>query len=435
MLIKTRKLTFREVQPLLVFILLGFVLVAGLIALNWWVAKQYGTGADFLPAWNGARAFIFDNTDPYSKTVAEQTQVVVYGRAARTGEYPYMLDIPFPLQLLFFPPLLIIKYLSHLFPAVTIPDVAWVRAIWMSLSEFGLMLLPVFALRLADWRPSRWFTVLLLVFSLIWFYSLNALLDGSFSVLLVLALVGALIAIRDFNDELAGFLLAISAMKWEITLLLWLLIIISAYSSRRWRVFAGMGMTWIVLGVMSFLIYPNWFWPFMRAVATNQQFGDLLSPSLFLEEWFPGFGKGIALLLVSVLLLILVIEWFIALRGRDFRRIAWAAAFAIAITPLLGFSIPFANLAPLVFSMAFILPFIWERWEKHPYLFISFLVFLLFALPLILHWPDIAPRIPANGLAFFLPSLFLILSLYWIRWTLVRPPRTWLDGVKRELRK
>ena len=421
-LMKTQKLTYRDIQLFLSFLLPGLALIVGLVAMNWWFAGKYGTGGDFLPAWNGSRAFLFENIDPYTRTVAEKTQVEFYGRAAQEGEFPYALDIPFP-------------FLVLVFPFAFISDVVWARAVWATLSEFGLMLLALFALRLAGWSPKRWFTILLLGFSLAWFFSLNALMEGSFSILFVLALVGALLAIWDFNDELAGFLLAVSAMKWEITLLLWLLIVIGAYSSKRWRVFAGMGMTWFLLGAISFLAYPNWFWPYMRAVATNWRAGDLLSPAHFLEEWIPGYGLGLALLVVAVLLLLLVVEWFTALRSRDYRRIAWVAALAIAITPLLGFSITFANLAPLVFPIAFLLSFVWERWGKHAYLATSFLVVLFYFLPLFFRWPGIASRIPADGLAFLVPSILIILCLYWIRWTLVRPPRTWLDGVKRELKK
>ncbi len=150
---KIQKITFRDIQLYLGLALLGLVFIAGLLALNWWAATNYGKGADFLSAWNGSRAFLFENIDPYTRTVAERTQVVYYGRVVREGEFPFALDIPFPLMV----PLL---------PFALISDPAWARAVWMTLSELGLMLLSVFALRLADWRPSRWFTILLLVFSL-----------------------------------------------------------------------------------------------------------------------------------------------------------------------------------------------------------------------------------------------------------------------------
>lgn len=423
---KKQSITFKDIQSVFAVALLALILLAGLLAFNWWLAGQYGAGADFLPAWNGARTFIFEDTDPYSQTVAEKTQKAVYGRAARAGEFPYALDVPFPLLILFF-------------PLAFVPDPTWARAVWMTLSEFGLLLLTTFSLRLADWRPKSWFSFLLLAFSLTWFYSVAALLNGSLSILLTLALISALITMRDFNDELAGFLLAIAAMKWEVTLLLWLFIVMGAYSAKRWRVFAGLGMTWFVLGAIGFLFYPNWIWPYLRAVTANLRANDSLrvTLALFLQKWIPAYGARLAQAVVAVLILIFVIEWFSALRGKDFRRVAWVAALVLAVTPLIGFgeATTFANLAPLVFSFVFILPFAWERWEKYPYLVISLITFLFFVFPLFLRWPTIASHIPVDGLTFLLPPLLTIFGLYWNRWYVIRPPRTWLDGAKRELQK
>jgi hypothetical protein len=429
------KFSFRDFQTMLALSLLGLILTAGLVTLNWWLARQFGTGADLLPAWNGARAFLFDNTDPYSQTVSQQTQLAVYERAARAGEYPYALDIPFPLFLLFLLPLYLYQLLQMGLPALPVPDPSWTiwaRAVWMTLSEVGLAVLVLFSLRLADWRPPRWFTVLLLAFALTWYYAASALLDGSFSILLVLALVGALFAMRDFHDELAGFLLAVSAMKWEITLLPWGLLILAVIVARRWRVFAGMGMTWFVLAAIAFLVYPDWFWPYARAVAANGRADDLLTPARFLEAWLPNFGANLSLLVVSVLLLILVIEWFSALRGKDFRRVAWVFALGIALNPLLGFSNTFASLAPLTFSFLFILPFAWERWKKRPYLVLTILLLLFFVFPLGIRFATLSPFL-ADGLIFLLPPVLTVVGLYWVRWYVVHPPLTWLDEVKREL--
>jgi hypothetical protein len=426
--------------------LLAVLLVAGLVALNWFFARQFGTGADFLPTWNGARAFLFADTDPYSQAVSQQTQLAVYERAARTGEFPYALDVPFPLLLVYAFPLflyqLFLGFLS-LIPvqiSIPIPDASWtlwMRALWMTLSEFGIGFLVYFSLRLADWAPRRWFSVLLLAFALTWFYAAVALLDGSFSILLALILVGALLAMRGFNDELAGFLLAISALKWEATLLPWVLLILAALTARRWRVFFGIGMTWFTLGVISFLVSPDWFWPYARAVASNWRAADSLrvTPARFLLDWFPNLQNGFLLFMISILLLILILEWFSALRGKDFRRVAWVFALALAIAPLLGFPNTFANLAPLIFSIVFILPFTWERWKKYPYLIISLILIFVFALPLALELSPIPSPLLADGLTFLLPPLLVIMGLYWIRWYVIRPPLTWLDGVKRGLQK
>jgi hypothetical protein len=228
-------------------------------------------------------------------------------------------------------------------------------------------------------------------------------------------------------------------MKWEVTLLLWLFIVIGAYSARRWRVFAGLGMTWIILGGVAFIIYPDWVWPFLRAITANFRANDSLrvTPVMFMERWLPEYGARLTQVVIALLLLILVIEWFSASRGKDFRRVAWAAALSLAITPLLGFgeATTFANLAPLVFSFVLILPFAWERWEKRPYLILSLITLLFFALPFILRWSTVTARVPLDGLTFLLPPVLTILGLYWVRWYVVRPPLTWLDGVKRELQK
>ncbi len=419
---KKNAISFREILSILAIALLIAILVAGLLVFNWWIANQFGAGADFLPAWNGSRAFLFDNFEPYSRTVTERTQLEIYGRVAREGEFPYALDIPFPLLLLYF-------------PFALIPDPIWARAAWMSVSEIGLLALSTLALRLTDWRPPRWFTLVLLGFSLTWYYSVAALLDGSSSILLVLALVGALFALRDFNDEAAGILLAASAMKWEASLLLWLFVFLGAYFVRRWRVFAGFAMTWIILGGVAFLIYPAWVWPWLRSVAANWRADDILTPIRFFTVWFPEYGMRLALVIVASLLLILVLEWIAAWRSRDFRRVAWAAALSLAVTPLVGLSTTFANLAPLVFSFVVILPFAWERWPKRPYLILSLFCLVFFAFPLVIRWELAADPFRADGLIFLLLPALTIVGLYWMRWYVVRPPRTWLDGVKRELGK
>ncbi|MCZ2289030.1 MAG: glycosyltransferase 87 family protein [Anaerolineales bacterium] len=417
---KPNRFSLRDLSTLLALTLLGLVLAAGLVALNWQLTRQFGSGADFLPAWNGARAFLFEDADPYGKALAERTQIEFYGRVARPDEFPFALDVPLPLLILFI-------------PFAFIPDPTWARAVWMALSEAGLVLLVLSSLRLADWEPRRWFSVLLFACALTWFYSVAALLDGSLSILLALALVGALLAMRGFNDELAGFFLAVSAMQWETTLLLWSLLVLAALVVRRWRVFSGIGMTWFVLGAVSFLIKPDWFWPWMRAVAANWRADGRLVPARFLEGWLPNFGANLSLLVVSILLLILVVEWFAALRGRDYRRVAWVAALAVALTPLLGFSNTFANLAPLVFSFIFILPFIWERWEKRSYLLLAVVVLLFSAFPHVIRYFSVPSS--SDALTFLLPPALTFLGLYWVRWYVVRPPRTWLDDARRELKK
>ncbi len=423
---KKRAYTFRDIQTIAALVALSIILTAGLVTFNWWFARQFGTGAEFLPVWNGARdgwrALLFQPVDPYGQAVTLQTQLAVYGRGAQAGEYPYALDIPFPLLMLYF-------------PLALIPDPVWARAVWMFLSEIGLILLVLLATRLTDWMPKAWFQFVLFVFALASFYSVTALQSGSFSIVLVLVLVGALVFLREFEDEVAGMLLALAAVKWEQTLLLWLFIVVGVYVARRWRVFAGIAMVWIVLGGLSFLLYPGWVWPYLRAVVANLSAGENLTPVRFLVVWFPAYGMLIGRGLTVFLALLLVFEWVGSFRSASFTRVAWTAALTLAVTPLIGLPTTMSSLAPLVFSFAVILPFAWERWEKRPYLVLIIFCLVFFAYPYLLHWQWPTQFFLVEALTYLLLPVLLILGLYWVRWYVVRPPRTWADAVRRELRK
>lgn len=432
---KKRSFSIKDFQNILLLVVPTAVMLGGVLVFNGWIAGKFGAGEDVLPAWNGARAFIFEQTDPYSQTVAERTQREVYGRAARDGEYPYMLDVPFPLLLPLLLPLLFIRLLSTYLPFIGIPDATWVRATWMLLSEIGLLSLVTLAFRLTDWQPKRWFMLLVLAFSLLWYYPVIALVSGSPSIFLILVLMGALIFMQSFNDEAAGILFAVASFHWQVTLILWLFILTGVFLARRWRVFFASAMTWIVLGGVAFLVYPDWVWPYLRAVTENIRAGGMLTPVRFLVVWLPTYGVRIAQGLTVILAIMLVVEWVGALRSDNYRRVAWAAALTLAVTPLLGLSTTITDFAPLVFSFAVILPFAWERWEKRPYLVLTIFCLIFFAFPLVIRWQFSAQPFLADGLVFLLPSALLILGLYWIRWYVVRPPRTWLDGVRRELRK
>jgi hypothetical protein len=139
--------------------------------------------------------------------------------------------------------------------------------------------------------------------------------------------------------------------------------------------------------------------------------------------------------LTILLSLLLAFEWTGALRGTNVRRVTWAAALSLAATPLLGLPTNIPNLSALVFSFAVILPFAWERWQKRTYLVLSLITLLFFALPLVLRWQLVASPFLSDGLTFLLPPVLTIVGLYWVRWYVVRPPRTWYESARREVRK
>src|SRR3990172_467624 len=105
---------------------MALIIVVGLMAANIYLLRQTGVGGEFLLPWKAARAFLFEQIEPYSSSVAGYVQGQVYGRPILIGEEPYIFDLPFHLLLLYFP--------LGLFR-----DPVIAGAIWLTLSQAGLM--------------------------------------------------------------------------------------------------------------------------------------------------------------------------------------------------------------------------------------------------------------------------------------------------------
>lgn len=160
---KSRKwLSAEEIRIIVLFL----VLLAALLALNLYLARVLPAGEWLLLRWSGARAFLFEQVEPYSRAVAERVQQVVYERIAFANEYRYVLNDPFYILLLYT-------------PLAALPKFEIARGIWMLVAETALVFTVVFSVRLSEWEPPRGLYLLLIVFGLFNFFSLNALITAS----------------------------------------------------------------------------------------------------------------------------------------------------------------------------------------------------------------------------------------------------------------
>lgn len=215
---KSRKWLSPEEIRLLVFILIGITLF---LALNI-ILSNFLPGGEWLHLrWSGARAFMFEQVEPYSSTIAGRTQQIVYGRNAASDEYAYVLNDPFYIVLLYS-------------PLALFSDFSIARGIWMFFAEAALIGSVLFALRLAEWEPPRWMLISLIVCTLFGYYSLQSVISGSASVFLVFLYLSILLALRSANDELAGALLFLTAYQWEVGALFFLFIVVAVFTNKRW---------------------------------------------------------------------------------------------------------------------------------------------------------------------------------------------------------
>lgn len=435
---KSRRWLSPEEIRFLVILLLALGL---LLAVNIYLARTVPGGEWLYLRWSGARAFLasqaessreglkggrtmpdgptailVQHTQPYGTDVAQQTQEVAYGRRAFSSEYAYVLNDPFFIVLLYI-------------PLALVRDFTLVRGLWMLLAEAALVALVLLAVNLSEWQPPRWLSVSLLGLGLFSYFSVNALLTGTPAIMITVIYLGILLALRSDSDELAGILLALVAYQWEVGGLFFLFILLYALTNRRWGVFAGLGMALFVLLVVSFMTYQGWGLPYVRAVLSDWYRGANLSFGSMLSSWFPEARFPVDRVVSVSLGIILVVEWLASVYAH-FRRLVWTAALSLAFTPLIGLAVFPSNHVVLLPAFVLILALVWERWQRRRVLFTVIILFLVLAIPYGLYLRSVYVYDPlVTSLMSVLPPIAAIVGLYWMRWWVIRSPRTWFDRI------
>jgi len=439
---KSRKwLSAEEIRLLVLLIFIFVAVLAGDIAL----ARGLPGGEWLFMRWSGARAFLSERIEasrgvkgvrampdgpaiellqviePYGTEIARRTQQVAYNRLAFADEYPFVLNDPFYIVLLYI-------------PLAFIRDFSVARGIWFLLAEAALIGTILLSVNLSEWQPPRWLYILLLGYGLFHYFSFNALFTSTPAMFLTFLYLFILLALRSRSDELAGVLLALVAYQWEIGGLFLLFIFFFVFANQRWRVLAGFGMSLSVLLAVSFLTHPGWGLPYIRAVLSDWYRSSDLSFSQLVLRWFPDLRIPVGRIVSIGVGLVLFVEWAGSVHAH-FRRVVWTAALSLAATPLIGMAMFPSNYVVLVLPFVLILALVWERWKRYRGFF-SFLLFLLvLVIPYALYIRTVLVYDPLIGdVLAVLPPIAAIAGLYWMRWWVLHAPLTWSDqlsGVRR----
>jgi hypothetical protein len=397
-------------------LLLALVLFAGLLALNIYLARVLPGGEQFYMRWSGARAFLAERIEPYSSKIAERTQTVAYGRQAFSSEYPYVLNDPFQIVLLYV-------------PLALFSDFAVARGIWMLLSEAALVVLLYSFIQSLEWQPPNWLFLSLTAFGMFSYYQLAALRSGTPAVALTLLMFFILYSLRSFSDELAGALLLLVAYQWEVGSFFVLFIAVFVVANKRWRVLTGFGMSLAILLAISFLAYPGWTLPYFRGVLADWYAGANLTFGHAASVWLPNAKFPIGFWASLFLGITLFLEWLGSVDSH-YRRIVWTVCLSLAVTPLMGFAVFPSNHVVLFPAFILIIALVWERWTRWRVLYTLLILLAATAVPFWLSLRVIEgyPQIYSDLLT-FLPPIAAIVGLYWMRWWAFRSPRIWFDQI------
>jgi hypothetical protein len=399
----------RSVRVVFVFSLLLVTLVAATWA-NYRFSDQNPGGNDFLVHWVGSRALLVDGLNPYSDTVALRIQTMAYGRPALPGEHE--LRVAYPL------------YSVGIFlPFALVSDYNLARALWMTALEVALVVLALLCLRLTRWRPGVWLLAAFFLFTVTWYHSARAVINGNAVVLVALFIAGALAAIQSGRDELAGILLALATIKPQVVILLVIFVWVWAISVRRWAIVSWTIISLVFLSIGAAFFVPDWPLQNLWEVIRYPGYNPPGTPGSALATWLPAAGTKLGWGLTILLGILLLAEWSAA-RGQDFRWFLWTASLTLVASQWIGIQTDPGNF--IVLFIALVLVF--AMWVKHSgtlgrvMVVLSLVVLFVGLWALFLTTLDSSAGQPQQGPIMFFPlPLLLLLGLYWIRWWAIRP--------------
>jgi hypothetical protein len=310
-------------------IFLGFFLIVlsllGLTWTNYRFSLQNPGGNDFLARWSGARFWLLQGISPYDDRVGLATQEIVYGHPADSarGEDQNLFVYPM-FSMIFFAPFGALDYLLA-------------RALWMTLLEVALIAQALASLKLSGWKVSPPGLVVLILFSLFWYPGARTLVLGQYAGLNALLMVGAIYMIQQDRDVLAGFLLALSMIKPQMSFLILPFTLLWGFSNHRWRLVQSILASSILLWVLPMLFLPDWPLQWIRQVIEYPTYtvpiGSIVE---IISGSIPGLSQPLGLVLYAFFGLFLLREWLLAW-GKDKRWFLWTALMTLVITNIIAF--------------------------------------------------------------------------------------------------
>ncbi len=376
--------------------------LVGVYALSVWVVHRWPGGEALRYPWEAMRAFFFRGEDPYHRLT------LLYGWSQRDGVAVAPQPYPFPMALVLFAPLALLK------------DFAVARAWAMWGAVLALAAVLALVARSLRWRLRGGEAMALGVFALVGYFSAVALLRADVAVLVLLLLTAALAALLDGRDDLAGVALALALIKPGVALYPALFLLLWSASRRRWRLWRGFWGGMAVLLALAFWLLPSWG---LEMAFLLLRFKAAASPRLALVHAVPGVGRQVGWLLVAVVAAAVLAEWA-ASWGQSVYQAAWTTALTVVGALLIGGRVVPADQVLLLLPLLWVWAYWSSRWKTYGRPAAAVTLVLLGALP----WLFWGGRLFSGsgvcasvGMCFFEPLVVWVL-LYTVRWWATRPP-------------
>lgn len=376
-----------------------------------------GGGNKFLIQWLAVRSFAKEGVNPYSSVLQSTAEEMVYGHVA-TNEPKLKFSSP-------------LYSILVILPYALISDFKFAAVAWTILLVLTLLISLVMTLRIAGWKPPLFLVLLLITFTLLGFHNFRSVSSGSVVIIAMFFLYLAFASIREKRYELAGILLALATIQPRTILLVLMFVLFWSLTKRLWLIvvwfFAGVS----VLFILGLFFIPDWPIQYLRIIFNFEEYYQVITPVSVFSSGLPGMGRQLGWGLSLIMVIILILEW-LAARNKGFSWFLWTASLTLVVSQWIGIPADPEDFVLLLLPFVLVLA-VWEQRFARFGKWIAglSLVSLLFGLWMIFAriFPN-ASSFQLNSVFLFPFPLFLLISLYWVRWWAVRSQGDYVEGLK-----
>jgi hypothetical protein len=198
-------------------------------------------------------------------------------------------------------------------PLVYVPY-AVAQAVWMVVLQYLLVLGAILCLRLVRWKIPSWLLALTMLWAVFFYPGARSVILGQFSVAVFGAFVVGLWAVEQRWDYTAGACLALATIKPQMVFMLAPLVLLWAFTQRRWQVIIGFGSALLILTLATMLLVPTWPQDFYSGLFAYSGYVGFYSPIENLTRTFAApiaipLANGLSVILIGLMLFTWVQVW------------------------------------------------------------------------------------------------------------------------------
>ena len=317
-----------------------------------------------------------------------------------------------------------------IFPFALIGDKTVAHGLWLSVQLIAIFVILVLGIKLTDWKPAGYIFLLFLIFTIFSYHVVIPWLDGGLSIWAALFLVAGFLALHSGRDELAGISLALSTIQPQMVFLVVVFSLIWAAMRRRRLLILWFFITLIFFSILGLFVVPDWIIQYLRVLYKFQQNFSPGSPGILFKSALPGLGTQLGWFISGVLVIILFLEWWLAMR-KDFHWFLWASCLTIVISQWIGIPTIPGNFSGLILPFILISALFAERWPRGGQWVAVLMAVVLFVWEWALLYFDLIGAQPTMQLNLIIPlPLILLIGLYWVRWWALKPRRLLMEELK-----